>query len=116
VFDAWIVLGPEFDCTNPIPPPLLDVYVYPLFSVPLCPSLLLTTTFTAPAPCAGVVAVMVVLLPTLTPVAAIPPKLTVAPARNPVPVIVTGVPPAVVPDPGVIELTVGAGFPGVVYV
>ena len=49
------------------------------------------------------------LLPTLTPVAAVPPKLTVAPAANPVPVIVTAVPPAVVPDTGKIELGTGGG-------
>ncbi len=115
VFEAWIVVGPEFDCTNAmLPPPPLVVYVYPLVSVPLCASVLVTTTFTAPAACAGVVAVMVVLLVTPTPVAGVPPKLTVAPARKPVPVMVTGVPPAVVPDTGEIELTVGAGFTGVV--
>ncbi len=62
------------------------------------------------------VAVIEVLLPTVTPVAAVPPIVTVAPARKPVPVIVTGVPPAVVPDVGEIELTVGAGFTGVVKV
>ena len=72
--------------------------------------MLVTTTFTAPAACAGVVAVIDVLLTTVTLVAAVPPSVTVAPARKPVPVIVTGVPPAVVPDGGAIELTVGAGF------
>ena len=76
--------------------------------------MLVTATFTAPAACAGAVAVMVVLFVTPTPVAGVPPKLTVAPARKPVPVMVTGVPPAVVPDTGEIELTVGAGFTGVV--
>ena len=69
---------------------------------------MVTTTFTAPAACAGVVAVIDVLLPTLTPVAAVPPIVTVAPDTKLVPVIVTGVPPAVVPDVGEIELTVGA--------
>jgi hypothetical protein len=53
---------------------------------------------------------MVVLLLTLTPVAGVPPNFTVAPVRKPVPVMVTGVPPAVVPDTGEIELTVGAEF------
>ena len=57
------------------------------------------------------VAVIDVLLTTVTPVAAVPPRLTVAPARNPVPVIVTGVPPLAGPELGAIELTVGAGFP-----
>ena len=51
-----------------------------------------------------------VLLTTVTLVAAVPPRVTVAPARKPVPVMVTAVPPAVVPDVGEIELTVGAGF------
>ena len=73
--------------------------------------MLVTTTLTAPAACAAVVAVIVVLLTTVTPVADVPPSLTVAPARKPVPVMLTAVPPAVVPDVGVIELTVGAGLP-----
>jgi hypothetical protein len=46
---------------------------------------------------------------TLIEVAAVPPKLTVAPALKPVPVMVTEVPPAVVPVFGETELTVGAG-------
>ena len=79
---------------------------------PLWPSVLVTTTFTVPAACAGVVAVIVVLLATVTLVAAVVPTATVAPARNPVPVMVTGVPPAVVPEAGETLLTVGAGFPG----
>ena len=72
--------------------------------------MLVTTTLTAPAACAGVVAVIDVLLTTVTPVAAVPPRLTVAPVRKPVPVIVTGVPPAVVPMLGEIDVTVGAGL------
>src|ERR1022692_652623 len=60
--------------------------------------------------CAGVVAVMDVPLSTVIPVAAIPPKLTCAPGRNPVPVIVTVVPPAVLPEAGEIEMTIGGGF------
>ena len=68
----------------------------------------MTTTLTAPAECAGVVAVMEVELTTVTLVADDPPKLTVAPAEKPVPVIVTDVPPLVLPDVGEIELTVGA--------
>ncbi len=46
-----------------------------------------------------------VLLARVTLVAAVPPRLTVAPARKPVPVIVTLVPPLVVPVLGVIEAT-----------
>ena len=86
--------------------------------MPLWASVLVTTTLTAPAAWAGVVAVIVVLLTNVTPVAAAPPTLAVAPDRNPVPVIVTAVPPLVVPVLGVIDDTVGAGFPpvGAVYV
>jgi hypothetical protein len=47
---------------------------------------------------------------TFTFVAAVPPMVTVAPVRNPVPVIVTAVPPAVVPEVGEIDVMVGAGF------
>ena len=72
----------------------------PFVLVPCWPSVLVTTTFTAPAACAGVVAVMLVALPTFTLVAGEPPRLTVAPAKKPVPVIVTEVPPASGPDPG----------------
>src|ERR1035441_5093136 len=54
----------------------------------------MTATVTAPAAWAGVVAVMVVLFTTVTPVAAVPPNVTVAPAAKFVPVIVTAVPPA----------------------
>jgi len=49
---------------------------------------------------------MLVALTTVTAVAAVPPNVTVAPEANPVPVIVTAVPPAVVPDFGEIELIV----------
>jgi len=73
-------------------------------------SVFVTTTLTARAPCVAVVAVIVVLFTTVTPVADVPPRLTVAPVRKPVPVMVTAVPPAVVPDGGVTLTTVGAGF------
>ena len=82
-----------------------------MFNVPVCVSVLVTTTLTAPAACAGVVAVIDVALTTFTLVAAVPPKLTVAPVRKPVPVMATEVPPAVVPEVGEIEVTVGAGLP-----
>ena len=49
-----------------------------------------------------------VLLTTLTPVAAVPPKVTLAPLRKFVPVIVTAVPPDVVPEFGAIAVTFGA--------
>lgn len=51
-----------------------------------------------------------VLLTTFTPVAAVPPRVTVAPDRKPVPVMVTAVPPEPEPVVGEIALTVGAGF------
>jgi len=84
-------------------------------SVPLWPSVLVTTTLTAPAVCAGAVAVIEVALTTVTFVAEVPPSLTVAPDRKPVPVIVKAVPPATGPDVGATAVTVGAGF-GDVYV
>src|SRR5438128_10964537 len=69
---------------------------------------MVTTTSTAPAAWAAVVAVSEVLLTTVTLVAAVPPRLTVAPAAKPVPVTVTAVPPLLVPELGEIALTVGA--------
>ena len=48
-----------------------------------------TVTSTRPSACAPVVAVIVVEFTTLTPVAATPPIVTVAPPAKPVPVIVT---------------------------
>ena len=71
--------------------------------------LTVTTTSAGPAGCAGVVALICVALTTLTPVAADPPTVAVAPAAKPVPVIVIGVPPAVGPDVGLTALTVGGG-------
>lgn len=89
---------------------LLVAYVNALVSVSLWPSLLVTTTPVAPDECAGVVAVIEVLLTTVTPVADVPPIFTDAPERKPVPVIVTAVPPEVAPDVGEIAVTLGAGF------
>lgn len=78
--------------------------------MPLWASVLVATTLTAPAAWAGVVAVIDVLFTRVTPVAAVPPKLTVAPVRKPAPVMVTVVPPMVVPELGVIRVTLGAGL------
>jgi hypothetical protein len=69
--------------------------------------LTITVTVTAPALPAGVVAVICVGLTTTTFVAALLPNVTVAPAAKFVPVIVTPVPPAVVPVFGDTLLTVG---------
>jgi len=68
-----------------------------------------TETLTLPAACAGVTAVIEVEFTTLTLVAPAPPMLTVAPAKKLLPEIVTEVPPAVLPEAGEIEVTVGAG-------
>ena len=50
-----------------------------------------------------------VALRNVTPVADVPPTRTVAPETKLVPLIVIVVPPAVVPDVGDTEVTVGAG-------
>ena len=64
---------------------------------------------TAPALPAGDVAVIEVALLTVNEVAAVAPNFTaVAPVKL-VPVMVTDVPPSVVPAVGLIEVTVGAG-------
>jgi hypothetical protein len=60
-----------------------------------------------PAVPAGIVALIVVELVTLTPVAALPPMVTVAPVTKLVPVMVTLVPPVVEPEFGDITVTVG---------
>ena len=70
---------------------------------------MVTTTFFAPAVPAGVVAVIDVALLQVTPVAGLPPMVTVAPFTKPVPLMVTLVLPAVDPLVGEIEVTVGAG-------
>jgi hypothetical protein len=80
------------------------------------PDGVVTRTLTAPAAPAGVVAVTLVALTTVTPVAAAPPKVTeVAPVKS-VPVIVIEVPPRVDPVSGDSAVTVGAGVGGVTYV
>jgi hypothetical protein len=66
-----------------------------------------TVTVTAPTACAGVVAVIEVLLTTTTFVAAVPPNVTVAPEAKLVPVIVTAVPPSIDPLLGLTLVTVG---------
>jgi len=81
--------------------------VYPLARLPFSPPGFVTITVTAPAECAGVVAVIDVLLTTTTVVAAVPPNVTVAPLAKFVPVIVTPVPPAVDPLFGLTPVTVG---------
>ena len=57
---------------------------------------------------AGLLAVIVVSLTTVTPVAAVVPKFTAVAPVKPVPVIVTGVPPASGPLVGLMPVTAGA--------
>src|SRR5581483_4488647 len=95
--DTWVIVGAGATWVNAV------------VAVALWPSRLVTVTFTAPAAWAGVVAVIVVLLTTLTLVAAVPPTLTVAPVAKPVPVIVSAVPPVVEPVAGDTLVIVGAG-------
>jgi hypothetical protein len=82
--------------------------VKPFVRLPLCDPTLVTVTVTAPDVPAGVVAVIVVPLTTVTFVAAAEPNVTVAPEAKFVPVIVTAVPPAVGPLLGLTLVTVGA--------
>jgi hypothetical protein len=67
-----------------------------------------TVTSTGPTAWAGDTAVRLVALLKVTLTAAVPPKLTVEALVNPVPVIVTEVPPAVGPEVGLSPVTVGA--------
>jgi hypothetical protein len=85
------------------------MYVNAFAKPPLWPPGFPTVTITAPALPAGVVAVIWVPLTTTTLVAAAGPNVTVAPTVKFVPVIVTAVPPAVVPLFGLTPVTVGAG-------
>ncbi len=66
-----------------------------------------TVTLTKPVP-AGLSAVIVVALTTTRFVAAVVPKSTAVAPVKPVPVIVTGVPPAVEPSVGLRAVTAGA--------
>jgi hypothetical protein len=76
-------------------------------NVLLVPYIVVTIMPTAPSLRAGVIQVIVVLFTTLREVAAIPSNVTdVAPVKE-VPVIVTLVPPAVLPDNGEILVITG---------
>jgi hypothetical protein len=65
-------------------------------------------TSTVPVVPAGEVAVIDVAELTMTPVAAVAPNLTAVTPLKPVPVMLTLVPPAADPDPGLTAVTVGA--------
>ena len=82
-------------------------YVKQLVHVPVCVSAFVTTTLTRPAACEVVVPVISLAL-TVETVSADPPKETVAPLWNPLPLTVTEMPPAVGPLFGDIDVTVGA--------
>ena len=71
-------------------------------------SVLVTTTFLAPALPAGVEQVIDVAETTVTDVQALPSTVTVAPCAKFVPVMVIAVPPAVLPEVGAIDVMVGA--------
>jgi hypothetical protein len=76
--------------------------------VTLVPPPVVTVTSTVPALAAGEVADIEVALVTVK-VAAVAPKLTALTPVKLVPVMVTGVPPAVGPDIGLTPVTVGGG-------
>jgi hypothetical protein len=71
------------------------------------PSGVVTSTLAVPTLPAGVVAVMVVSLSTLTPVASAPPIVTAVASVKPEPLMVTLVPPAAVPLFGLMLSTTG---------
>ncbi len=86
----------------------LYVYLSALLVADVWPSESVTVTSTVPEP-AGAVAVIDVPEPTVTPVADAEPNLTVSPEANPLPVMVTGVPPACGPLDGLTAVTAGGG-------
>ena len=73
----------------------------------LLPAGVVTMTLAGPAAPAGTVAVMVVAFTIAKLVAATPPKVMLVAPVNVVPVMVTTVPPAVEPELGLTEVTVG---------
>ncbi len=73
----------------------------------LVPAGVVTNTLATPALPAGVVAVIEVVLTTVTAVAAMPPIVTLDVPIKPVPVMVTNCPPASGPEVAVMNATVG---------
>ena len=73
----------------------------------MVPPGVVTSTLAAPALPDGVVAVIEVALTTVTPVAAVPPRVTAVASVKPVPVMVTDCPPAHGPDVGLTDVTAG---------
>ena len=80
--------------------------------VALAPPAVVTVTSTVPADSAGDVAVIEVVELYVTAVAVMVPNITVAEEVKPVPMMVTEVPPAVLPLVGVMDVTVGLGGAG----
>ena len=74
----------------------------------------LTTTSTKPAACAPVEHVMLVAETTAGDEQTMPPTVTVAPVKNPAPVMVIAVPPVVEPDAGDTDVTAGVISPDVI--
>jgi hypothetical protein len=97
--------GPEFGET------LETMVAYVNLSAALVadvPAIVVTVMSTVPTDPAGDTAVICDALFTVNEVAAVVPNRTLLAPINPVPVMVTGVPPAVLPEDGEIEVTVGA--------
>jgi hypothetical protein len=90
-------------------------YVNPPVSVAFGPTPVATTTSRGPTVPDGVVQVIEVDETTTTDVHELPPMVTVAPDMKFVPVIVTDVPPAVVPEVGKILVTVGGPETGTTF-
>src|SRR6185369_2407669 len=88
---------------------VLVSYVYPPLRFADWLSGLVTLTTATPAVCAGVVATSCVVELKVTETAAVPPNVTFAPETKCEPVIVTTVPPALVPCVGEMLVTIGAG-------
>jgi hypothetical protein len=117
VASAWKPVPVMVTAVPPAPAPVvgaIDVivgagatYVKHPEQLPLCVSVFVTRTSTAPDSCAAVEPVIAVGLIVAT-VRPEPPNETVAPAENPVPFTVTEVLPAVGPLFGVTDVTVGA--------
>jgi hypothetical protein len=74
----------------------------------LAPAPVSTRTFTVPVDSAGATAVSLVWLLYVIDVAALEPNITRASPTNPVPVIVTVLPPATGPEVGLTPVTLGA--------
>ena len=94
----WVPLGPLFGVTEVIVGAAAALNVNADASVADWPSGRVTVTPTAPAACAGVVAVIVVALRGAALAAGVPPNETLAPVLKLVPVMLTDVPPRDVPD------------------